>query len=247
MESKKKKRERGLLEQFLAASEIEAEIVDGLCEAPDFILLVGGRRVGIELTELFVQPGKKRDAPQARESLANKIVLRAREIYLESGSPPAYVSVHFASNCNVSAIDCKETAEQIAAFVKLQKLSPGKAAHWRSQHQDSTLADAIVSINMIGITEPTKARWVCKSGGWTFPMTKEILQKAVDTKSKRLPDYVENVSTNWLLLVSDTAKPSQFFEHPTLEVATSIQSPFDRTYYFGQFDKFVVALGLPPK
>jgi hypothetical protein len=246
MESKKK-RERGLLEQFLAASKIEAEIVDGLCEAPDFILLVGGQRVGIELTELFVQPGKKRDAPQARESLANKIVLRAREIYLESGSPPAYVSVRFASNCNVSAIDGKETAEQIAALVKLQKLSPGKAAHWRSQQQDSTLPDAIYSLNMIGVTKPEKARWVRPSGGWAFPMTKEVLQKGIDKKSNRLTDYTKVVSTNWLLLVSGTAKPSQFFEHPKLQVATSIQSPFDRTYYFGQFDKFVVALGLSPK
>lgn len=43
----KKKTERWLLEQFLAASKIEAEIVDGTCEAPDFILLVDGQHVGV--------------------------------------------------------------------------------------------------------------------------------------------------------------------------------------------------------
>jgi len=74
-------------------------------------------------------------------------------------------------------------------------------------------------------------------------MTREILQARVNAKAALLPKHRERVRVNWLLLVSDGAKPSQFFELPAEEHVYGVVSPFDRTFYFARFKGIVVELG----
>jgi len=74
-------------------------------------------------------------------------------------------------------------------------------------------------------------------------MTNQILQAGVDKKAALLPKYAQRVKKNWLLLVSDGAKPSQLFELPTREDALAIVSPFDRTFYFSRFKGVALELG----
>jgi hypothetical protein len=70
-----------------------------------------------------------------------------------------------------------------------------------------------------------------------------MLQARVDEKAALLPKYTLRAATNWLLLVSDGGRPSQLFDPPTPEVASSIVSPFERTFYFGRFNSIVIELG----
>jgi hypothetical protein len=241
----KKLYERFLLDSFLAAAKIDAEIVDDSNESPDAIVRVGESDVGVEITEVFTEhTGASGSLSlQGRESLAQRIVARASEIYRGSHAQHAHVSVLFSLSSDLRRLDRDETASRLAAFVAAQALSPGQRVQWRPNHVTNPLPDAINFVSLLGVSEPCMARWSAPSAGWVAPMTSEILQSRVDEKAALLPKYRRRVTTNWLLLVSDGAKPSQFFEPPTKERASAIVSPFDRTFYFARFKSLVIELG----
>ena len=245
-QSTKKKYERFLLDTFLAVAKIDAEIVDDGNEAPDAIIRVGELSVGVEISEIFTAHAGASGSlsPQGRESIAQRIVARASEIYRESGVPHAHVSVHFSPSSDLRVLNRDDTASRLAAFVVAQALSPGQYVQWRPDYVTNALPDAINFVNMLGVPELGMAHWSAPGGGWVAPMTGEILQGRVDEKAALLPKYRERAKTNWLLLVSDGAKPSQFFEPPTKEHACAVVSPFDRTFYFARFKSLVIELGM---
>jgi hypothetical protein len=242
----KKQYERFLLDTFLAVANINAEIVDDSGESPDAVIRIGQHSVGVEMTELF-HGNADSDGSfplQARESLAQRIVRRAGAIYRASGAQHAHVSVHFDLRSDLRRLKRDETAAQLAAFVAAQALSPDQYVQWRQDYVANALPDAINVVNMLAVPEPGVAHWSAPSAGWVAPMTREVLQTRVDEKAALLAKYRERIKTNWLVLVSDGARPSQFFEPPTREHASAVVSPFDRTFYFARFDSLVIELGV---
>ena len=242
----KKQYERFLLDTFLATAKIDAEIVDDGCESPDAIIRIGQSSVGIEITELF-KSSNESFSLQARESIARRIVARAGEIYRALSAQHAHVSVHFSSGSDLRKLNRDETASRVATFVAAQSLSPGQYVQWRPDYVTHPLPDAISFVNMLGVPEPGMVHWSSPSAGWVAPMTRELLQARVNEKAILLEKYRERVTTNWLLLVSDGARPSQFFDPPTREHATVVVSPFDRTFYFARFKSLVIELGVSSK
>jgi hypothetical protein len=100
----RKLRERQLLEAFIRLLRVEAVVVDER-EAPDFILRVDGRTVGVELTELYVEDDGQALPPKARESLATRVVAQARHLYESMGGKPLHVAIGFTPNANLKAED----------------------------------------------------------------------------------------------------------------------------------------------
>jgi len=245
--SLKKQYERFLLEQFLEAASLSGEIVDDNCEAPDFIVSFERELVGIEITELFISNGNRAGNLQAQESLAQRIISNAQRAYTSSGVQHAHVSVHFALGVDLRNLNRDQIAVALAAFVTAQGLSAGQHIQWRQDYVGSALPEAITYVQMLGVPEPRMAHWTTPRAGWVAPMTETVLQTSIDEKAARLPKYALRLATNWLLLVADGTKPSQFFDAPSAAVASAIVSPFARTFYFGRMRRIVIELGVPPR
>jgi hypothetical protein len=241
--STKKQYERYLLEQFLAASQISARVVDDVGEAPDLIVRIDERLVGVEVSELFTPHTDSRDSLQGQEALAQRILARASQLYGASGAQHAHVSVHFSPSSDLRKLNRDQTASQLSDFVRSQTLSLGQLVQWRPDYVTHPLPDAITFVNMLGVPEPGMAHWSAPRAGWVAPLTREMLQARVDEKASQLPKYTLRVATTWLLLVSDGAKPSQFLDPPAPEAASAVVSPFERTFYFGRFKRIVMELG----
>lgn len=248
LQSAKKKYERFLLDTFLKAANIDADIVDDTGESPDFIIRVGQDSVGVEFTEIFNGNADRNGSLplQARESLAQRIVARASEVYRASGAQHAHVSVLFSPGNDLRELNRDETAARLAAFVEAQALSPGQYVQCKPDYDAHPLPDAISFVNMLGVPEPEMAHWSSPSAGWVAPMTCEVLQARIDEKAALLAKYAKRVRTNWLVLASDGGRPSQFFDPPTLEAASAVVSSFDRTFYFARFRSLVIELGASP-
>lgn len=241
--SVKKQYERFLLEQFLAVSQISARVDDDTGEAPDFIIRINGQQVGVEVSELFTAQIGRRYSLQEHEALAQRILAHANQLYRGSGAQHAHVSVHFSTSSDLRTLDRDQTASQLSDFVQSQMLSPGQLVQWWPDYVMRPLPEAITFVNMLGVPETGMAHWSAPSAGWVAPLTQETLQARVDEKAALLAKYTLRVATNWLLLVSDGDKPSQFFDQPTPEVASAVLSPFERTFYFGRFRRTIIELG----
>lgn len=105
---KKKQRERFFLDRFLEHQGLSPTCIQQPEPPdPDALIDLEGRRVGIELTEIFVRSGRKRSKthpqsrgeplPQAVETITDQIASTAREFYLDEGNPPALATIVFSS------------------------------------------------------------------------------------------------------------------------------------------------------
>src|SRR5437764_1048680 len=92
--TQQKQHERFLLEGFLEAAELQAEVVEER-EAPDFLVRFESRLIGVEVTKLFILDNANPSSLQTNESISTRIVARAQQLYQNSGALPAHVSVCF--------------------------------------------------------------------------------------------------------------------------------------------------------
>jgi hypothetical protein len=236
----RKWRERFFLKRFLEAKQLPAAI-ERETEAPDFEVSLNGRRLGVEVSELFRDPGDG-NSRQAQEACAEKIALAARQKYEAAGGPHLHVSIYFAPNVDLTRIRRDALAERLAALVWQLPLDPRGPTRWRNPFRDRDL-DALASLLVLPVSDRTKAYWGPPFSDWIAPLTVDIITSAVDRKAQRLPTYRARFPEVWLLLVAYGNRPSSFFSRKRVPDFASIQTPFNHAYYFHYSDSYVVPLG----
>lgn len=236
-----KQHERFLLERFIEAASFDAQIVEER-EAPDFIVRVEGRTVGVEVTELFINHDASQSPLQVQESISTRIVLRARQIYEESGASPVQVKVCFRPGRDLRQLNMKETASDLACFVQCLGLIECQRVV-RPSGSGDPLPDEISYVQALGVPRLEMAHWAVARAGWVAPLTPAALQLRIDDKASRLQDYSEVVTETWLLIVADTTKPSQSMEAKADFNPHVVSSPFPRTFFYRYPEKRVIELG----
>ena len=237
---KKKARERFMVERFLEAIDLPAQIVEDDREAPDFVIQHEGRAIGVEVTELYIQDGASRSPMQANERAARDIVLAAWTEFMAVSDKPYLVTVNFRDQLP-RKLNRAAVARKIAGLVLEMSPEVWQSASWPDPHMDwDPLMDAVLAIRVTGV--PSEALWSTTGGGWVAKASAEVLQARIDAKAPRLPRYRNRVDEVWLLIVADGSTPSQFFDPPTAEDARSVVSPFDQTWFFGRSRRRAVRL-----
>jgi hypothetical protein len=238
-----KPHERFLLERFFEAAELHAEIVEER-EAPDFLVHLEDRFIGVELTELFISHDVNFKSLQAQESISARIITRARELYEESGGSPAHVSVCFGPGFDLHRLHRERTAAALAAYVRCQNLTAWHRVDWRPEEIAGPLPYEISFIHALGVPSVEMAHWSVPRAGWVASLTAGALQTRIDEKARRLPAYLEAVRENWLVLVADRTKPSQLFDNGEGLDAGAVTSPFSRSFFYGYPERTVIELGV---
>jgi hypothetical protein len=182
---RKKQHERFLLERFLEAAKLQAEVIE-VREAPDFIIRFEGRSTGVEVTELFISHDTGRNLPQAQEALSSRIVSHAQQLYQASGARPAHVTVCFGPGCDVRGLNRDHTAAKLASFVQGLQLSEWQRVDWRSEELDGHLPDEISFVHALGVPKSEMAHWGVARAGWAAPLSAGALQPRIDEKTTRL-------------------------------------------------------------
>lgn len=243
MVDRKKQHERFLLERFLEAARLQAEVTQER-EAPDFIIRFEGRSIGVEVTELFISHATGRNLPQAQEALSSRIVSDAQQLYQASGAHPAHVTVCFGPGCDLRRLNRDHTAAALVSFVQGLNLSEWQRVDWHPEELDGHLPDEISFVHALGVPKSEMAHWGVARAGWVAPLTAEALQSRIDEKTTRLLKYKKTVSENWLIVVADGTKPSQLFDAKTEFDARAISSPFSRSFFYGHPERAVIELGV---
>ncbi len=241
MDSAKKQHERFLLDRFLELQGITpTDIVPR--EHPDFLIDLEGRKVGIEVTELFTQrcnsdPHLRPEGPllQAREQVCTQIVSKAREIYFDTNNPPVLSHILFSDR--IIPAD-KRKGDQIAKLIadQIQGMSrqDSETAEWRSREdekEENPLSEWVSFISACRVPERF-ARWSPNSAGLVFPLAPARLQEEIDQKVPKLNAYKECAEEIWLLIVADRTRSSQKISIMPDFPLDSISSPFAKTFYY---------------
>ena len=237
----RKLRERQLLDVFVRLSRIDAVVVEER-EAPDFILNVGDRVVGVELTELYVDDDGQPLPPKARESLANRVVAQARRLYEKRGGKPLHVAVGFAPYADLLTNSRTQLALSLADFLLAQDFPPDDYRNWSHSYR-MALPSQISFINAFAVPNEDCAHWYAPQAGWVAPLTENLIGECITSKAKKLDSYQLAAQDSWLVLVVSGGAPSQAFE-PAPDLAwKTIASPFTRTFLLSLMEGSVYEIG----
>jgi hypothetical protein len=226
----RKLRERYLLSLFLEIADLpNLEVEDS--ESPDFVLVYGEKRVGLELTELFRPAVGTGVPPKAEENLTDRIVKAARRIYDAESDGFVHVNVYFSESVNIKTLHRDQTARSLCDLVHRLPLTQGDHTHWRNDYVDSAL-DAIAFVTALPVPQASMAHWSVSRAGWRATMSQDVVAEAIAAKNHKLPRYRPNLDEVWLLLAVEGNRPSQFFDPEQIPDIGKLGSAFDRTYFF---------------
>ncbi len=208
---RRKQHEFFLLERFIAALGISAEIVEKERECPDFIIRFEGAAIGVEITGLYISHDEDGNTMQTQESISSRIAASARDLYEQFAGPPAHVTVCFSPGRDLRTLNRYETATALAAYIKGLNLSPWQRVDWRPEDEesDAALPDEFSFVHALGVPSVDMGHWGVARAGWVAPLSASSLQDRINEKAHRLPRYKDSVTENWLVVIADATKPSQ--------------------------------------
>jgi hypothetical protein len=242
--SPKKQRELSLLTIFRRAADLDVRILDSERESPDFILEFEGRRIGLEVTELFIGDDGRSLQPQARTSIGSRIAMRARRRYEELGGKPVHVSIGLTLGDELRNANRDRVAESLAQFLLALDPPLDQAIFWRPSYENDPLPPEVHYLNILAVPSWSMAHWYVPESGWVAPLEEAALQAKVDEKAANLSNYQQVTPEVWLLVATRGRSAAQFFEIRSDLRPERISSPFSRTYYLSAFDGRVVRLGV---
>lgn len=238
----KRNRERFLMDHFIRVAELPVRVV-GSPDPPDFVVQFEGRKVGVELTDIYQDSLVGVPSLQARESISESIVAMARNVYEgDADARPVNVQLVFSPGHELRSVRRDEAAQQVAAFVAKHPVGVFQAATFRIEQFDGELPESIAYVRVFGVPTREMSHWSVASAGWAASLTASMLEERIRAKAKLLPRYREVVKENWLVLVCEGKGPSQFFDSASIETLEGVSSPFDRTYFYEHFMQRVVRL-----
>lgn len=213
----------GLLQQLA----IPAQILSGNFESPDLAIVLDGRTIGVEVTEI-----QKSKEERARRAPKDDILERAKRGYEAQRGPPISVCFSFFDRADTRTVNRSDLSRKIVDFLLSLRL----------EHEYDVVAMAGERLppalrqyfrELRFWRESRRGVWQCSEASWVAPLTKEIIQERVDVKKDLLPDYrVKGYDAYWLLICAHPTNPACRFEPARNFDPTHVLSPFDRTFFY---------------
>jgi len=213
------------------------------CETPDFLVLTTtGRKIGIEITEVFKKDGTDETAEQADEAAKETITVAARMHAEWLGVPPAHVSLFFnpqylrrAKNGGsqrrfLTNAEKQNIARSIAQFVGDNMPAKGHSIELEPRpHSGQPREVDLIQINRVHPVDQHR---------WSWPEWRAIqydaierVQSAIRNKSNRHDACRRKCNECWLLVVTPSFQSSGNIHPDEKSLSHIYNSPFSRTYF----------------
>ncbi|MEG0761366.1 hypothetical protein [Chryseobacterium sp.] len=210
-EKYKKKTEILLLNSFMHHFP-EVKFENFICESPDFIAKLHGKKIGIELTEVINHLEMKKV-----ESCLNKI-FRQAEILLEKEDASKYRGVYFLEFNQNFKLDNPEFQQEIILdiYKSIRRNKPfGYVKNIRkSVHRRNVFITHEFTLNLFD------------------ELGSEKILELIEKKNEKFPYYDNSVDECWLVIVSDmNSLASRYTFIQNKEHLAEVKSPFHKIFH----------------
>lgn len=221
---KKKERERFHFDQLRKALPNIPAIDATETEAPDFLLIAPGIRLGIEVTAFDLPPASGERPGKEIRSLRERVVSMAEGIYRQAGGPALYVSVIFSSTLQLSKEQVRPMAAALADVILSRRVP--LSVHEPTLRLDfGEVPPGILHIRVHGSVDGADKLWSVSSGGWVAPILPDHIKVNIARKSKMAGRARKRCDELWLVIVHD------YFSELSEEArAFSYLAPFDKIW-----------------
>ena len=232
----KKAKQRWFLDRFLEKEGLSTDSIPECREKPDFVITVGGIRIGLEVTEYFF-PGVGYGVPHHFQVLREQAIEEAWRIYLAGGGRALIVNAAFTDNPKpLGPKNSKEVPEFAKRFEQVVRSHESSIEGFKSRL--FTGWPAISELDFYSIR-------TCRTGvdgfwGRAGPTHQEVLeahhiQWYLDRKARKYPSYIGDFEKVWLLIFTEgglRSIPNEIGEEARNSV---FDFPFGRAYWFDSF------------
>jgi len=245
----KKSRELIHLEHFKSVCPFfpdgDIEPLENDQEPPDFIVHSPPKHLGIEHTEIF-QPGPSHGgSQQAQDSLAQKVVDKVNQLYLQNHSQSLLVQVTFKPRTKISKQDISRIADMINNLVEETLIEPGSPITLKRTRENSErFPKEVAMMTIFGQSNGNENRWCCSSAGFISEITVEQLQKIIDNKESKLDNYKFKCSEIWLLIVSDNIRIPSSVDLSLSSTTHHYNTRFNRMFFFWNSSRKYIELNV---
>jgi hypothetical protein len=213
---------------------------------PDLIVHTNEGDLGIEHTRIFRTDHSNGIVRQEQESLEDRIVNRAREIYEQYGGPSLQVAVSFNSNIRIGKKDVSSLSTFLASIVARYVPDVGQQFILEAARFIPRPFPSEIDIIFIGRHSGGEMSWVVYRGDNVPSLTAEHIEDRIQHKEAKRVEYLRRCSKIWLLIVETGGVPSSHFEIPTEVLERVYKSNFDRIFLFGDVRCEVIELKTEP-
>ena len=230
-----KNRELVHLEHFRQVCPVFPQGEIEQAESPDFLVRRDSGLLGIEHTEIF-QPGLPHGASlQAQDSLAQRAVCRARELWKQAIGRPLFVQILFNPRVNITKRRVDAVARAIARVVEETSIEPGE--HMTLKRNPITRVSFPREVVFIFIRRPLadrdqEDRWCCSSSGFVPSLSPQDIQNVLDKKESKLRNYLLKCPEVWLLIVADALRVPKTVDLSEPALLHCYTTRFDRVFFF---------------
>jgi hypothetical protein len=213
-------------EYFHSFRYFEPEIQSGRIthdDRPDFLVEIGDRIVGVELTRLFRPEGG-----QQIESTQDLITKEPRRKANEHRLPAAHITLFFNLRRAFDSTTRERIADAVVSLVAEQMPADGASVQLEGAPGQPCEVDLIL-INRTHRHALGCWAWF-EFGTVNEKDAARVIQEAIAKKAESQSAYLERCTECWLLLVADSFRTSCKFALETVCQSHEFTSPFTRAY-----------------
>lgn len=211
-------------------------------DPPDFLMLRNDKIIGVEHTRIFQPSDSKGVNLQHQEAVKKKIVATAEQLLNRHAGHKAIISVNFRDvyglrrdkdQFELFDRDIEELAKKIYKIV-LNYINDVSPAITINRSNCRGLDRRISEILIDKFDYLKKCHFDHGPGGVIPQITKDILDKEIKTKNKKITDYLKKCDIIWLLLVIDSYKFERTFDNERLSGIKTweFETEFDSVFLF---------------
>lgn len=193
-------------------------------EAPDFAIEFDNKKVGVEITNLYIREDYKGSLEKRQEELWSKFLKNLAQRYYQACSVPILLKVLFES---------KKLPTETDSLVSKLKVSETIDVWERHDFYVKKGSGSGLKVWIVRLPEAFQhySRWTCINShvGFSHPIDLKVLHKRIEAKKTKLSQYKQKYEKTILLLVADRIVNSGRFHFS--EKGLRISEPgFDSVY-----------------
>ena len=205
-------------------------------EEPDFLVYRSDSILGIELTELHRETRPGASPQQARESMRQRVVNRAQELYVVGHYPPVRATVFMHGDVHIERSEVEHLASQICELAIRNLPGPNSSGEEFYEWTNRTYFPEVVNnIRVHRLDEITVSHFNAPGSTWVAPLARADVERALLSKNPKYSTYRKRCDEAWLIINADIGLMSTWFQFDSATVDAQFETDFERVFVFRHF------------
>lgn len=234
----KKDRERWIMDLFIESYKKENISIIKEQEAPDFIINIEGKEIGVELTEVF-QDSHLGISKMKQESSDGAQFTEDLIALIQQNIPFTFsIGIHFNKNLPIKKSKKEKILKELERICVPAMINLQNHEHLELENYHDSLPNEIDDIHVYrfdGMEESIDSR---PEGGTVSRLTMSHLETALTNKESKLSSY-KVCNQHWLVIREGNYYSGSFSD---VEIDIPINTRFDKVFLFRSRTKEIIEL-----